>query len=41
MSRLSMLGVYLTDTPSSSPQECKALAWWDEVKDAVFGEDFN
>jgi Putative peptidoglycan binding domain len=24
-----------------SPQECKALAWWDEVKDAVFGEDFN
>ena len=22
-------------------QECKALAWWDEVKDAVFGEDFN
>lgn len=24
-----------------SPAECKQLAWWDEVKDAVFGEDFN
>jgi peptidoglycan hydrolase-like protein with peptidoglycan-binding domain len=24
-----------------SPAECRKLKWWDEVKDAVFGEDFN
>ena len=24
-----------------TPAQCKALKWWDEVKDAVFGEDFN
>lgn len=23
-----------------SPAQCKALKWWDEVKDAVFGDDF-